>query len=60
MRWPIPKARFPEANRALHDLAEEQKQTEARLERLARQQAELAATVAAQQKRWPSCCAGST
>lgn len=39
------------ADRALHDLAQEQKLTEARLERLARQQAELAATVAAQQKR---------
>ncbi|HTN65533.1 MAG TPA: peptidoglycan DD-metalloendopeptidase family protein [Burkholderiaceae bacterium] len=39
------------ADRALHDLAQEQKLTQGRLERLTRQHTELAATVAAQQKR---------
>ena len=39
------------ADRALHELAQEQRQTRARLDQLTRQHAELAATVAAQQKR---------
>jgi septal ring factor EnvC (AmiA/AmiB activator) len=40
-----------EANRALHELADEQKQTEAKLNRLSEQQTRLAATIAAQQKQ---------
>ncbi|MGB7481035.1 MAG: peptidoglycan DD-metalloendopeptidase family protein [Burkholderiaceae bacterium] len=39
------------ADRALHELAAEQKQTQARLEQLTRRHAELAATVAEQQKQ---------
>jgi septal ring factor EnvC (AmiA/AmiB activator) len=39
------------ADRALHELAQEQRQTQARLDSLTRQHAELAATVAAQQKQ---------
>ena len=39
------------ANRSLHELSREQRETEAGLERLAREQAQLESTVGAQQKR---------